>query len=217
MKARPILFSAPMVRALLEGRKTQTRRIIDRQPPEDHARLIVEAIHPTVMDRHGEEHPGPETFGVTTVDGEWCFRCRYGKPGDLLYVRETWAPRSNGRLLIERMQRPFYRATDGEGDMKKPNGWNWRPSMHMPRWASRLTLRITDVRVQRLQDITQEEAVAEGMPASTGPFLHHVIADFHKLWNSINGAGAWDANPWVWALSFDVIKQNVDTVLKEAA
>ncbi|WP_257819798.1 hypothetical protein [Burkholderia glumae] len=160
MKERPILFSAPMVRAIIEGRKTQTRRVVKPQPPADAREVIT--FH----------HPDPRTHywgfdGGSLLD--WCQPCPYGEVGDRLYVRETWqhsnhplGPYEDGCLV-------FYRADymddphgpDGE---KSPEGKyrEWRPSIHMPRSASRITLEITGVRVERLHDISEGDAIAEG-------------------------------------------------------
>src|SRR5258708_12762472 len=92
MKERPILFSGAMVRALLDGSKTQTRRVVKSQPPADCGRLVVEHYHPTVVDRRGEESPGLETYGASTVDGDWAVQCPYRAPRHRLYVPETWSP-----------------------------------------------------------------------------------------------------------------------------
>lgn len=219
MTARPIIFSAPMIRALLAGEKTQTRRIVKPQPPRDHSPLVVGRFCPTVIDRWGEELPGDEVFGVTTEDGEWCTRCPYGQPGDLLWVRETWGawPHMMGGIQLDSLR---YRA---DGEYQDEHGaWCWRPSIHMPRWASRLTLRITDVRVQRLQDISTEEAFAEGIERIDaycgaiqlphGKSYSTARGAFRSLWTTIHGPDSWSANPWVWALTFEVIRKNVDEV-----
>lgn len=246
MSAHPILFSGPMVSALLAGTKTQTRRAMKPQPD----------LTPEVND------DGDAEFYI----GDECVHikpCPYGQPGDLLWVRETWAHyhtvnralRSGGRSFSE-LSDGFagYRA-DGHDTIEEfrdhirlmsgcdleaveINGNRWRPSIHMPRWASRLTLRITDVRVQRLQDISKADAAAEGVEWKTCPtrqteasfnaqqmarrmgMAAHYEAEilyvegYRNLWNSINGHGSWDANPWVWAISFDVLRQNVDQVLR---
>jgi len=172
IKERPILFSGPMVRAILDGRKTQTRRILKPQP-------------------------------ICTANDNWDIRsegvwkCPYGQPGDRLWVRETWR-RHYGSVN--------YRADheDGAGHMR------WRPSIHMPRWASRITLEITDVRVQQLQDITVTDIYAEGFDpwgdtqTRTADFgdVSHVYEWYASLWDKINGPGAWNANPWAWAITF---------------
>lgn len=147
--------------------------------------------------------------------------CPYGKPGDLLWVRETHGfcpklPSMKRWSHTPEESRVFY-ATDGIS-LTGPHGlWKpkMKPSIHMPRWASRLTLRITEVRVQRLQDISRGDAMDEGCTfqnMAAGPDPRQWYTD---LWDSINGAGSWAANPWVWCVSFEVIKANVDTVLAQ--
>lgn len=213
MKERPILFSAPMVRAILEGRKTQTRRIMKVQPPHD-ARVTVAHYSPIVIDRHGVLH-GKEVFGALWDGGECCLRSPYGAPGDMLWVRETWAALwpSDSPVPLQECDIE-YRADlppgckDGPGEwpadtLDDPEAPRWRPSIHMPRWASRITLRITDIQVERLQDISCPDAEAEGFGHHAGLTGGQVREAFALLWNSINGPGAWDANPWVWAISFE--------------
>jgi hypothetical protein len=157
--------------------------------------------------------PGPEIFGAHWDDGEYGCRSPYGAPGDLLWVRETWT-----QYPIELNPEPcdaWYKATSNG----PPPPFKWRPSIHMPRWASRITLRITDIRVERLQDISEDDARAEGaMRHDGGTYWHsgwrHDYSDVHadayssfaRLWNNINGPGAWGANPWVWAISFERVK-----------
>ncbi len=177
MRERPILMSAPMVRALLNGTKTQTRRV---------------AMHTVCGVRVARLafDPAPDVRA-----------CPYGAPGDLLWVRETHYVESSG-YVDGSGRRILYRA-DGEAPT------TWTPSIHMPRWASRLTLRITDVRVERLQEISADDCRAEGHPTdwsrSPAPEVHDDAArDWYRdLWDSINGSGAWDANPWVWVVEFE--------------
>lgn len=202
------MSEAEMVRAILDGRKTQTRRVMKVQPYPDSI-VTVEHYHPTVIDRHGDMQPGKEIFGAHWDDGEYGLRCPYGAPGDLLWVRETWAPLKSGNVDF---------AADWSDTQRKFAG-KWRPSIHMPRWASRITLRITDVRVERVQDISEEDAGAEGMPdystlseasgenlAEAQTRLRWRQRQFASLWDQINGPGAWEANPWVWAVSFERVK-----------
>ena len=220
MKERPILMSAPMVRAILEGHKTQTRRVVKPQPPEDGGRLIVEPIFPTIIDRRGEEQPGAEIFGVTTEDGEWCLRCSYGAPGDRLWVREAFGISYDGSAIPwtgadeQRDGEVIYRATFDE----KPDEGRlpWKPSIHMPRWASRITLEITGVRVERLQDISSSDAIAEGIEKvdelNGTPLWRQYgkepwntvspVESYRTLWEQINGAGSWEENPWAWVIEF---------------
>jgi len=182
MKERPILFSGPMVRAILEGRKTQTRRVVKPQPG---------------CDPRDDEH----------LD---MGRCPYGQPGDRLWVREAWhtderdLEYARAKHEDAMSDSPIYYRADPENDNA---GCTWRPSIHMPRWASRITLEITRVRVERLQEISEKDAIAEG----ADPYLHPVhpgreglrhVDGFRSLWESINGPGSWDANPWVWVIEF---------------
>jgi hypothetical protein len=237
VKERPILMSAPMVRACLRevDPKTQTRRVVKPQPdwlPEVHSVERTEALFwPLAGEGRGHQCGAPLT------------RCPYGVPGDTLWVREAWTqvPASAYRMS-EGVQQTV---NPGDPDMAAiyAAGWDrsipkWRPSIHMPRWASRITLRITDVRVERLQDISEADAKAEGVhrigeeyasfadPESCwhqGPNLWTVesagpiggslssptaAGAYRMLWEDINGwdgPGSWDANPWVWALSFERI------------
>lgn len=180
MKERPMLFSGPMVRAILAGNKTQTRRLVKPQP-----QCFI-----------GSGLPGGWTPAVADGEGMRALKCPYGQPGDRLWVREAFCDdwkQSHGIV---------YRADGGlDADMFDA-GCKWRPSIHMPRLASRITLEIVGVRVKRLQDISEDDTVAEGIPegevspADAGRFAYRL------LWESINGPGSWDANPWVWAIEF---------------
>lgn len=191
MKERPILFSAPMVRAILDGRKTQTRRVVKPQPHDTHE-IECGIYHPTVIDRHGEEDAGPPIFGAYSMDGEWGCKCPYGQPGDRLWVREAFG------TCDSYVPHVFYRA-DGEA----PNhDFKWKPSIHMPRWASRVTLEIVSVRVERLQGINRGDAMAEGCPFPNMARETDPRTWFVDLLESINGAGSWEANPWVWVIEF---------------
>jgi hypothetical protein len=218
IKERPILFSAPMVRAILEGRKTQTRRVLDRMT----------GFKVSQFDR--SDTPGYD-WHFRCQRGLWqdmdnaevLSRCPYGQPGDRLWVRETWAVvphvTDNG---------PKHKANgDGTGATWRadwdgnPSGFKWTPSIHMPRWASRLTLEITDVRVERLQGISEADARQEGTGLySYDPIVGHMwtpvagqvkcgssiaanaIECFQCVWQSINGPDSWSLNPWVWVLEF---------------
>jgi len=209
MKERPILFSAPMVRAILEGRKTQTRRVVKVQPG------------PSCCIEEGDEGEPPFVYSSLYGDGPGyevhesrapC-RCPYGAPGDRLWVRETWM-QNPGREISPDGNRHdvIYRADE----CHYGPAIRWRPSIHMPRWASRIDLEVTGVRVERLQDISEEGAIAEGvgrvgerfkgyMPLHTGGQYDPALAktSFSQLWESINGDGSWDANPWVWVVEFN--------------
>lgn len=198
MRERPILMSGPMVRALLEGRKTQTRRIVKPQPHEDCGAIEVGRYHPTVVDRHGDEQPGAEIFGAYSLDGDWGAKCPYGAPGDRLWVREAWIEYDKTGYVVDPTQGRFvYRADCAPGTFASDGiWWKWKSSIHMPRWASRLTLTLTDVRVERVQDISEAEAEAEGF-ASRSDFLD----TFYELNKKA-------PNPmmlnWAWALTFTV-------------
>lgn len=193
MKERPILFSAPMIRALLAGKKTQTRRVARR----DTAAPVEESY----------EHWQDATWGSCATDGtSSIIHCPYGATGDRLWVRETWADLSATGARPE----VAYRAScDGDdmdvvvGDVIQRIGIaRWRPSIFMPRWASRLTLEVTGVRVERLQDISEADARAEGVETFTGRPTDHRYA-FGRLWDAINVERApWSSNPWVWVVEF---------------
>lgn len=230
--ARPILFSAPMIRALIDGRKTQTRRIAKFVPLRDGDNLSFSGVGPMEIGARMWALGSP-----TRTSWEERTRrifCPYGQPGDLLWVRETWQVRgfAFGKPIREtRIAAPsafHYRATD-DGAWK-PYWGKWRPSIFMPRWASRLTLEITEVRVQRLADqISSHDAIDEGLTRiiadddfggrwgveTLPPEQWHVnpARAFAALWDSINGTGSFDGNPWVWALTFKVHQSNVDTLL----
>lgn len=206
MTERPILFSAPMVRALLDGRKTQTRRIIKDAPSEAGWICYVEATGT-------RKWIGPNGYPSMPCT------MRFAK-GDRLWVREAWAYHGGDEMLYQREPGAVgYRAdveTDPRLSFGNVPGGRWRVSIHMPRWASRLTLTVTDVRVERLQAITPADAIAEGIaPAANHMTIDCDTADprvaFAALWQSINGDGAWQANPWVVALTFTVGHRNIGT------
>lgn len=192
---KPILFSDDMVRAILSGRKTQTRRPLKPQPDDDAKIMIGE-----VGSSKGVAYIGDSTSGgyVTRVVSP------YGKVGDLLWVREAFT-------LTVPNEKPMYRAT-----WKNPDGIKWTSSIHMPRWASRITLEITDIRIERVQEITEEEARAEGLLPCPHPLSEvdecldcyldsgEYACSFLNLWDQLyakKGLGV-DANPWVWVLTF---------------
>lgn len=189
MKERPILFSAPMVRALLAGTKTQTRRVFKLPRGCSWYEALGGEAAGQIQDDEGP--------GWWHVEEQ---RCPYGQPGDRLWVRESFCedPLSFGAL---------YRA-DGELDEQALNaGGKWRPSIHMPRWASRITLEVSGVRVERLQDINEADCIAEGCTGGHGSIPGYgynatPLEHYHWLWNSINGPVSWEANPWVWVVEF---------------
>ena len=224
MQVRPILFSATMVNALRAWTKTQTRRVCK---PAEVAGLS-RVIGPFQCSEMGNGWFGDE-------EGEVQFLCPYGKPGDLLYVKESfWGcdlPGYGDQPCVvyddEWMGKEYRPAEDRPWARK----FGRIPSIHMPRECSRLTLRITDVRVQRLRDLSEADAVAEGTPcyvcgqhmdgrSESDCHCFHQRAtahDYGLLWESINGPGSWEANPWVWCVSFEVLQMNVDQVLKATA
>ncbi len=205
MKERPILFSAEMVRAILDGRKTQTRRI-----------LKPGTLKPNVRALRFENCDAAELLQT--------HRCPYGAPGDRLWVREASLPDPPlngwsgdfqwdgcGRAwagVPKRYRKPehvLYRATWKGGDLK------WKPSIHMPRWASRITLEIVSVRVERVQEISEVDAYREGVvipshhafTSNGNPELRNEArTEFQALWHEINGPGSWERNDWVWVVEF---------------
>lgn len=180
-KFHPILFSTEMVKAIQEGRKTMTRRIIKGLPGNvnniwfDRAEWIVENDKGQCWDKK--------------------LKCPYGKVGDVLWVRETTTLES---ITDKAPFHTIYKADVGEN---YPMGSsNWTPSIFMPKAACRIFLEITDIRVERLRDISEEDAKAEGVYVAE--CCHAYYHGFSLLWQKINGAESWDANPWVWAISF---------------
>lgn len=182
MKERPILMSAPMVRAILSGMKTQTRRTAKPRR------------NPSLLDGSWAD-----SYVLDPGNAEWLMRDnQYGQPGERLWVREAWHTVDGDHV--------FYRADyahDPAGD--REHGIRWKPSIHMPRAFSRILLEIVAVRVERLQDISAEDAIAEGISISiTQGFtdINVFRAAYRDLWESINGSGSWAANPWVWVVEF---------------
>jgi len=208
MKEKPILFNGEMVRVILDGRKTQTRRV---------AKLRAD------LDPHNwRYHEELGEFVHTTTNQR--MKSPYGKKGMKLWVRETWR---GGNDTLESV---FYRADDSLASTPIYQNINvkWKPSIHMPRWASRINLEITDIRVERLQDISEEDANKEGCLFHSGGSTGHsgfrfsmdhefvystAKRAFQELWDSINGKPradgidiSWQANPWVWVVCFKVVK-----------
>jgi len=238
MKDRPILFSAPMVRAILSGRKTQTRRVVSDRVPAKHKHLG--------WTGQSDAKIVPLSF------------CPYGQAGDQLWVREAWRigawdydtgsvaldykadnaavrgwitiPESEPAEVFNRLAEQSSNDADKAGRLLDEAGeyhWpvgespcRWRPSIHMPRWAARITLEITGVRVERLNDISYEDGLAEGVadfaaflgnaadmltgetPDQTARRLRWPQRCYERLWNDIHGPRAWDKNPWVWVIEF---------------
>jgi hypothetical protein len=193
MKERPILFSAPMVRAILECRKTQTRRVV-KDVPEWCREWGYTAFTPSGF----ISARGPVEDNI----GEKFFRLKYGATGDRLWVRETHARagcKSNcGHLGCH----TIYRADD-KAALGAYGAVKWTPAIHIPRWASRITLEITGVRVERLRDISYGDAQAEGWPPGDE---FDPVTWYSVLWRDINGAESWAANPWVWVIEFKRVK-----------
>lgn len=209
MKERPIIFSAPMIRAILDGSKTQTRRIapVDAFDITTHdegsVTWTLKFAKPTRRNTGGHavlsSHSGgkftPEQ-AASIVASQFC---PYGAPGDRLWVREAWQSHTGplGESLVY-----AYRATDDH------RLGPWRPSIHMPREASRIDLAITGVRLERLQDISEADALAEGVnvhPDHHGKprdSIYSPVQAYRDLWDKINGAGSWAENPWVWVVEF---------------
>lgn len=202
MSERPILFSGAMVRAILSGQKTQTRRVVRPQPLHGVGRYTEDGT------------PGEVDWVILDEDGDptdSALRCPYGAPGDALWVRETWAvgrafdrTRPSEIPTVERDIPVWWRAD--EAIEESVNRGRWRPSLHMPRWASRITLDIVSVRVERLQTITTLDAMAEGAePVRNAAGVLSYTTGFRTLWDSINGARpgcSWDDDPWVWVVEF---------------
>ena len=207
IKERPILFLAPMVRAILEGRKTVTRRPVKATKAHADGFMMLD---------HGKGWRPYNAFGDFASDHEgmeYPIACPYGKLGDRLWVRETCFINDYREASVPEQERAdceiHYRA-DGIPDFEGEEELiRWRPSIHMPRWASRILLEVTDVRVERLQDITEEQALAEGIKKHSDGGYHvedgkhfsdSPVESFACLWSSVGGD--WDANPWVWCVSF---------------
>lgn len=204
VRKKPILFSGPMVRAILEGRKSVTRRPVTKINP---AYL---AAHCDVGRDDWKKNRAVLAAGTLYAP----LRCPYGVPGDRLWVRESWCPSPDG---------PIYRATESESGVGAPDDFNvWKPSIHMPRAHSRITLAITEVRIERLQEVSDGDAAAEGAHTERPIRIAHPLnpsrslgmgmtqcthrESFALLWDSLNakrGYG-WDVNPWVWVISFSV-------------
>lgn len=226
MKERQIPFSGAMVRALLEGRKGQTRRVVTPQPPVecgihymlgDESWLAPEDRKPL---RHSwEAWHGPlfENRPKDHLCGSHCVKSPYGAPGDRLWVREAWRTTGDGGRcddMAPRELQPYqvWYEADGAAPADECVG-KYRPSMFMPRWASRITLEVTGMRVERLQEIGEADAIAEGIEQTSDGFSVDGGRHFHaasarmsyaSLWDSLNDARgySWDGNPWVWVVEF---------------
>jgi hypothetical protein len=230
IKERPILFNAEMVRAILDGRKSQTRRVVKPQPsfPFGVKQIVLvddpwhnDAFVGTPAEGMMGDGPREKQFHCEDYAGNLVARfdatCPYGQPGDRLWVKETWQHLHNDGSPLERLpdweKTPvhcFYRADESDPTALPVSG-KWRPSIHMPRWASRITLEITEVRAERVQEISEGDAKAEGCGLGCtvkserfGRYMSAGQYAFAELWDSINanrGLG-WEANPWVWVIGF---------------
>lgn len=227
MTERPIIFNTEMVKAILEGRKTQTRRVIKPgKYLQSQANVYGQCSDGSFfgLGFRWQEIDEQDVAGNLGAAGENGFHCPYGKPGDRLWVREKFMVYDEEDKIV------VY-----HDDVPNPEEWRWKPSIHMPRWASRINLVIKDVRVERVQDITQDDAYAEGIECDIWdqcavtrnyetkdqwfqmwdegqsfyvPTERLDIESFRTLWDSINakrGYG-WDVNPWVWVIDFEVTK-----------
>lgn len=223
MKEQGVLFKAPMVRAILSDRKTKTRRIVKPQPEVLDGGSITR--HPSgpslfLVQRYAQQDRAFSNFGRCEN-----ITCPYGKPGDRLWVRETWRTLAafdgiKPADLVVGTQIKY----DANNAISKPTVYPWsdkaRPSIFMPRWASRITLEITDVRVERLQEITEEDAKAEGVRGfnedgcwvyedyihGSGTWFMAAKDSFFSLWESINGYDSLADNPFVWVISFERVE-----------
>ena len=207
MKIRPIIFSAPMVRALLAGTKTQTRRLMKIRSID--GKLVT--IHPPESLVLFDEADGTKSLQyVSTAAMSGPYRLPY-QSGDHLYVRESWRPVHS----CDPTRGARYMA-DVDRDQTV-----WRPSIHMPRWASRLTLEVTDVRVEALQSISKADVMSEGIREMHGQPLADVWGGWHEpyaaLWERLHGRGSWAVNPFVIAVAFKVHQVNVDKMIGEKA
>lgn len=226
MKSRPILFSKDMVEAILQGRKTQTRRIIKdsfngcwtgsngsiqaggHPCPNDPV-----VMHPgeLIIDYEGQYHKYEAEvveawFHCSTMDK--LAKCPYGKKGDIIYGKETFAYLIDDEIL--------YKASEDGNLFSKDPLFKWKPSLFMPKKASRIWLQITDIRVERLLDVSEKDAIAEGVEEFGGFYRNYQTPDvfpgsfsamdsYFSLWNSINGKDSHRINPWVWVVEFENI------------
>ncbi len=202
MKEKPILFSTPMVRAILDGRKTQTRRIVKKQP-HGAGEWIMQGIN----------------WLFPNINPYINLKCPYGESGDVLWVRETW------NTLTEYVEKPDHSVMSISDFVYKADDYRfdkWKPSIYMPKEACRIKLLIENIRVEMLKDISGEDAKAEGVyfygwdDATQDDYKNYLYNDkygddwgvqsanesYITLWESINGKGSWDVNPWVWVIRF---------------
>ena len=228
MKEYGMIFNGEMVRAILDGRKTQTRRVMKVQPSDGFhpthngydLDLNAHWYTPGVVDKNGYLQPAKkDVFGV--ADENEGYTCPFGAVGDRIWVREAFqGPLVSEEFLEEyraypeKFENPEYCEYAADGgprpeycDLDDNLRHGWRPSIHMPRWASRLTLEITSVRVERLRDLSEDDAKSEGITPPSGGVLPgwEYRINFRELWMSIYGSDNWEANPWVWVIEFKVV------------
>jgi len=232
----PIIFSTDMVKAILDGTKTMTRRVLKPQPDlgldpfESYSHIEVGKYHPALVDKDGELYPGDEIFGAYTDDGEWGWKCSYGQVEDRLGVKEThyrygrWI--KNGYTKTGKQAWKFF-ATTGEVryfddrpfklypgknrewvSERKYSEWYKRPSIFLPKKYIRTWLEITDIRAERVQEITYGDCMKEGLGMSAIDYRPGWdVSKFKELWDSLNAKRGydWEANPFVWVISFKVV------------
>lgn len=219
MTERPIIFKAHDIRAILDGRKTQTRQVVKPQPTQ------------CSSGKFNWSNSGRSIAGASIADIAEFAKCPFGQPGDRLWGREKHFINDYRGARVPEDERAdtelVYAATDMDyvRNLEDDEGFAWRPSIHMPRWASRITLEVTGVRVERLQDISEDDAIDEGLhrieigsgyrtlysatPATWAQVMEQEAdayddprAAYRELWEQVNGTGSWDANPWVWVIAF---------------
>lgn len=215
MKQIPILFSTPMVQAVLENRKTKTRRIVKPQPPEE---FIHVEPYEGCFEFYDTKYDDDDA-GIYPFDGQG-LKCPYGKPGDVLWVRES-CQCVGGDYEGNDIEGGFwlYKA-DGEKAEKHLDVYDhlaerrWKPSIHMPKSACRIWLEVVSVKVERLQMITEQDAIAEGLRLRYDKeedglvrYDNRNAEAFEDLWSRINGSDSWEANPWVWVIEFKRIEK----------
>ncbi len=200
------------MRAILDGRKTQTRRIMKPQPiPDDYFCPYNGPrgghVWPSKNHKYGLHVEGMLQNGEGDWEGLASDACHFGEVGDRIWVRETWAEAGAGapELLLYRANYPTHVPSHYE-NVTPAEEIRWTPSIHMPRWASRILLEITDVRVERLNSISEEDAKAEGAPTECCVIGDKHFLGFRSLWKNIYGDDSWQANPWVWVIEFKRIE-----------
>lgn len=200
MKEKPILFNTEMVQAILYGRKTQTRRTFKYQPFSDAEIEGPDFFNTVKYDKDGYTEEGPEVYGAWDENNDWGIKSPC-QPGDILWVRETFAPIDYGHNLTRY-------AFKADGSIIW-NYFKWKPSIHMPKDAARIWLKVTDVRCERLKDISEDDAWSEGVKGKgITRYEGESIQLFQSLWQSIHGPDSWNENPWVWVYEFEVVSTN---------